>query len=89
MKNNITPLSVKEDTILKQAMDMETMKINQYGDQIPVLISFVSNNIREVILIDHTKFVYLENGELDMACIISYWNVCKVLKLIKISSLVL
>ena len=83
MKNNITPLSVKEDTILKQAMDMETMKINQYGDQIPVLISFVSNNIREVILIDHTKFVYLENGELDMACIISYWNVCKVLKLIK------
>ena len=83
MKNNITPLSVKEDTILKQAMDMETMKINQYGDQIPVLISFVSNNIREVILIDHTKFVYLENGELDMACISSYWNVCKVLKLIK------
>ena len=72
MKNNITPLSVKEDTILKQAMDMETMKINQYGDQIPVLISFVGNNIREVILIDHTKFVYLENGELDMACIISY-----------------
>ena len=48
---------------------METMKINQYGDQIPVAISFVSNNIREVILIDHTKFVYLENGELDMACI--------------------
>ena len=48
---------------------METMKINQYGDQIPVLISFVSNNIREVILIDHTKFVYLEYGELDMACV--------------------
>lgn len=48
----------------------ETMQLNKLGDQVPVAISFVSNEVKELILIDHTKLVYLNNGsgtlELDV-----------------------
>ena len=58
----------KTENDLKQfaTMDIETMQLNKLGDQTPVAISFVSNSVKELILIDYTKLVYLHNGELDV-----------------------
>ena len=47
-------------------MDIETMQLNKLGDQVPVAISFVSNEVKELILIDYAKLTYLDNGDLNV-----------------------
>ena len=67
LRSNITPLNAKQTELKPFAtMDIETMQLNKLGDQVPVAISFVSNEVKELILIDYAKLVYLNNGELDI-----------------------
>ena len=67
LRSNITPLNAKQTELKPFAtMDIETMQLNKLGDQVPVAISFVSNEVKELILIDYAKLTYLDNGDLNV-----------------------